>query len=203
MTIVVKLGGTNGSGKTSVARALLDKMSKRSGPDFKVTTGVIEGKRWEVIGSYKNICGGMDTISDKEERLTLVRGAAECGMHHVVFFEGLITGKTYGAFGAMSEEPQHKGNWIYAFMDTPFDVCVARVLERRAAKLGQRGYGNPSAAPFNPQRTMLPTYKAVQSTAKRAAAQGHRVLWLPHAKPPSVIADILIKEVAEFTDVRR
>lgn len=194
MTIVVKLGGTNGSGKTSVARELI-KVMKMNPTIRKVNSskisGYVGGKPvWAVLGSYENVCGGMDTISDKEERLNLVRASSESGLHKVVFFEGLITGKTYGAFGAMSEEPEHKGRWLYAFMDTPFDVCVERVMARRAAR------GN--AAPFNAERTMRPTFKSVQATALKAQKQGHKVLWLPHNHTPALIAMQLIKAVNTF-----
>lgn len=190
MTTVVKLGGTNGSGKTSVARALLEAMDNRhkNPVSGKPTNyfGTINGLRWSVLGSYETVCGGMDTISDKHVRLQIIEREMAHMQNDAVFFEGLITGKTYGAIGALSEVKNHC-KWIYAFMDTPFDVCVARVQARRLAA------GNTT--PFNPQRTMLPTYKAVQSTAKRAVAQGHRVLWLPFAASPSELVQRLINEV--------
>lgn len=191
--IVVKLGGTNGSGKTSVARALLDMMEEQDVAK-KATYGFIDGKAWVILGSYKTVCGGMDTISDKEERLALINdhignGWRDHDEDDVIFFEGLITGKTYGKIGELSEL-DNGARWIYAFMDTPFEVCVERVLARRAAR------GN--TAPFNAERTMRPTYKAVHSTAKRALAQGHKVVWLPHKLKPAHIAEFLINEVKEF-----
>lgn len=197
MTIVVKLGGTNGSGKTSVARALLEIIQHKyvnlpngnqstedyAGGRIESYGGELVGLTWVVLGSYKNVCGGMDTISDKEVRLDMIHRGIED--YDVVFFEGLITGKTYGAIGELSEKPPHK--WIYAFMDTPFDVCVDRVMARRAAA------GN--AAPFAPERTMRPTYKSVQATSLRAGKQGHKVLWLPHKQPPKILANLIIDEV--------
>ena len=206
MTIVVKLGGTNGSGKTSVARALLDKMGQENGyvnPTGKCYEGTLDGNRWAILGSYKNVCGGMDTVSDKEIRLQMINDAIGDGFSDVVFFEGLITGKTYGAIGALSEV-DNGAKWVYAFMDTPFDVCVERVMQRReAAARGKMPAGmwdtKPKLAPFNPERTMRPTFKSVQATAKRAQAQGHKVLWLPHALKPEHIAQFLINEVKEFS----
>lgn len=194
MTIVVKLGGTNGSGKTAVARALIG-MQLENEVSSKANYGFIHNLRWSILGSYRNSYRGMDTINDKIERLELVRNTIEGVGSDVVFFEGLITGKTYGAFGAMSDEPAQKGKWIYAFMDTPFDVCVDRVLQRRALAAQAKGRPQGPVQPFNPERTMRPTYKAVHAAAKRALAAGHRVLWLPHQYKPPEIAQILVDAV--------
>jgi hypothetical protein len=107
-----------------------------------------------VLGSYASTCGGMDSISDKEERLAFVKYACKPG--RIVVFEGLITGKTYGKLGELSEAHYKRkaGRWLYAFMDTPFDVCAARVLQRRAAA------GN--ANPFDPERTMRSTFTSCE-----------------------------------------
>jgi len=186
--IVVKLGGTNGSGKTSIARALMEMMgqsiARHHGGKIQAYSGKVEGRVWAILGNYENVCGGMDTISDKNIRLAMVRHWAENAHVDVVFFEGLITGKTYGAFGAMSEEPQHIGKWLYAFMDTPFEECVARVTQRRQAK------GNE--APFDAERTMRPTYKAVNSVALRAATVGHTVYKVPYQLTPAQAASSLV-----------
>ena len=206
MTIVVKLGGTNGSGKTSVARALLGRMkgclalgTLPNSKKFKGYGGTIDGKFWSVLGSYETACGGMDTISDKNIRLDLIKAEILNDENAVVFFEGLITGKTYGAIGELSEV-DNGARWMYAFMDTPFEVCVERVLARRqeAAKLKGSLGGMAGAFNFNPERTMRPTYKSVQAVAKRATAQGHRVVWLPHKLAPPQVAQFLVNKVEEF-----
>lgn len=207
--LVIKLGGTNGSGKTSVARALLDKVGNPLPIGWEGTTsyrGVIDHKYWMILGKYETACGGMDTISKKEKRLALVLEATHSLRGYssdVVFFEGLITGKTYGAFGVMSEEQKAKGiHWIYAFMDTPFEVCVERVIQRRQTAWAAKGKVREQLKDLDATRTMLPTYKSVQAVAKRAAAQGHAVLWLPHAQPPQAIAEHILKYVANFDKVK-
>jgi hypothetical protein len=133
-----------------------------------------------ILGSYENVCGGMDTISDKADRLALIK--KYMNKEGVVIFEGLITGKTYGAIGAVSD--RQKGRWVYAFMDTPWEVCVERVLARRREK------GND--APFDPLRTMWPTFKACASVAARAKAEGHHVVWVNHTLKPPVAAHKLL-----------
>lgn len=205
--VIVKLGGCNGSGKSSVVNAILAQAVVRR--PFLYTpvnqTSVIGRPRiggytidhpavppelfssTYILGKYETACGGMDTISDKEDRLALLRKYSRKG--NLVIFEGLITGKTYGAMGAMSEQRHHRNRWLYAFMDTPFDVCVKRVLQRRRAK------GND--APFDPERTMRSTYKGVQAVAVKAKAQGHEVLWLRHTADPNELAATLLAAARE------
>src|SRR5690606_36459436 len=107
-----------------------------SGKKTDVQVGLYNGTPVHVLGRCENACGGMDTISDKYDRFELVRKAVLGDKRHanglIVFFEGLITGKTYGALGELSEKHDERkaGRWLCAFMDTPFDVCAARVLQR-------------------------------------------------------------------------
>ncbi len=176
--LVVKIGGCNGSGKTSIIASIIE--------EFKFTPFEVKGKKvlayravinkipYYILGSYHTACGGMDTISNKEEVRALVEKYAQPHTENVVIFEGLITGKTYGYLGNLSEGKDHMGRWLYAFMDTPFDVCADRVLRRRRAK------GNDS--PFDAERTMRSTYKSVHSTAATASGKGHKVHWIDHKK---------------------
>lgn len=189
--IVVKLGGTNGSGKTSIARAILEMGTKHGDPypqynekGTKVMANLVtvDGKQWAILGSYVNVCGGMDTISDKVDRLALIEEYLKRTDIDVLFFEGLITGKTYGAIGEISERPWD--TWLYAFMDTPFEECVSRVRRRRREK------GNE--APFDAERTMRPTYKSVKAVALRAATAGHAVHHVPYQLTPTKAASELV-----------
>lgn len=196
--MIVKIGGVNGSGKTSLMRGLMDIWSFYTVPvDPSKPTGKVA--RYEatveqpdlmghlfnkvvVLGDYRNVCGGMDTISDKETRYAMVEAWTK-DKKALVFFEGLITGKTYGALGTLSENSAVP--WLYVFMDTPFDVCVERVLARRKAA------GNTT--PFDPERTMRPTFKSCQSTAARAKALGHMVHMVNHKLTATKAAKELLK----------
>lgn len=190
MFTVVKIGGCNGSGKTSLVRGILDHIGAH--PEnatakverYKVPYDIA---RVSVLGDYhpSRACGGMDTISDKDVRFGLVKANAREG--NIVFFEGLITGKTFGALGELSNK--QRGHWIYAFMDTPFDVCVERVLKRRKAK------GND--APFDPERTMRPTFRSCEATARRAEAEGHKVVWVNYKLTPTKAAQKLLTVAVE------
>lgn len=202
MFSVIKLGGVNGSGKTTVARAIMDITcaqpakwrGTRKDPNHYV--GDYAGTEVLILGSYETTCGGMDTISDKLERLAFVQWAARtAAKRSIIFFEGLITGKTYGAIGEVSDSHvlADKGRWIYAFMDTPFDTCVKRVLKRRAAA------GND--APFDPERTMRPTYNSCVALESklRGHSQGrkpipthHHVHSVNHKHKPEQAAQALL-----------
>jgi hypothetical protein len=134
----------------------------------------------------------MDTISDKDDRLELVRRMISGKGHadRIVLYEGLITGKTYGAMGELSEK---KGDWIYAFMDTPFDVCVERVLARRAAR------GNTE--PFDPERTMRPTFRSCEALSRKlidGTLPGHDVYHVNHKQQPATAAKNLVSYALKF-----
>lgn len=188
--LVVKIGGCNGSGKTSLVRALMAELNAQpiTHPTKPKKHIAYVGKNRRpvyILGSYQNSCGGMDTISDKHERFALVEQYAQPG--NVVVFEGLITGKTYGALGELSERPGHKGKWVYTFMDTPFEVCVKRVLQRRKAA------GNH--AEFDPERTMRSTFKAVQSVRRKAIENDHYVFDVSHKHTPEEAANALLTHI--------
>lgn len=206
---IIKLGGCNGSGKTSVARALLnvgdtwdeEAVTLKSGKKSKVYHQDLSGVDVWILGKYDNACGGMDTIGDKHDRFDLVSRTAT--PDNIVFFEGLITGKTYGALGELSEGHRRGGiPWLYTFMDTPFDVCVQRVCLRRL-EAGNR-------EPFDPERTMRSTFNSCERLHQKlrdgvlpeSGAFQHEVMLLNHKHKPARIADALLKRAMEVHNAR-
>ncbi len=210
MFVVIKLGGCNGSGKTSVARALIELIGARgpAGHDLPKNKVYYQGKSpkgidTHVLASYAKVCGGMDTISDKEDRYELV--SEHCKPGHIVFFEGLITGKTYGALGQLSEMHvngfgKNKGVWLYAFMDTPFEECVRRTEQRRAEAAAAKGR---APALLDPERTLRPTFNSCQHLYEklkgtRLAKVGpqpypHPTIILNHKHSPARLAKALLE----------
>lgn len=208
MKAVIKLGGCNGSGKTTAAKAIMEITSAqplkwegtRKDPNHYV--GDYEGREVLILGSYETACGGMDTISDKHERLAFikwaVRTAAKGG---IIFFEGLMTGKTYGAIGEYSEHTWEKdqARWLYAFMDTPFEECVKRVLARRKAA------GND--APFDPERTMRSTFDSCLHLREKLEGTRagrtpiptyHATINLKHKAKPETLAKTLLDRALDI-----
>jgi hypothetical protein len=81
-----------------------------------------------ILGPYTNICGGLDAISDVEDHIRILRHAS---MYGHVFYEGLLGSEYYGRIGKASEP--YGDLHIFAFLDTPVEVCVERVKARREA----------------------------------------------------------------------
>lgn len=194
MFTVVKMGGCNGSGKTTVAKEVM-KLTDAKPKTWKGTRkspnyyeGVYEGFPVLVLGSYETACGGMDTIGDKFERIAFVEWAAKA--NRIVFFEGLMTGKTYGALGTISEShvAGKRGTWLYAFLDTPFEVCGDRVRNRRVAA------GN--YAMFNPERTMRSTFNSVQHLYEKIRQERQAKIGDQPYPHPTIMLDHTLKPVA-------
>lgn len=182
---VIKIGGTSGSGKSTLVRGIFSIskfVDKRYGERGKVLVNEYRYKRVPlyILGSYENVCGGMDGISDKEERLRLIKQYID--KPGITIFEGLIVGGTYGEIGALSEA--QKGAWLYAFMGTPYEECVKRVLKRRKAA------GNDK--PFDPEKTLKGKLRACESVAARAHTEGHHIHWVNHLLKPEESAKHLL-----------
>lgn len=194
MFTVVKMGGCNGSGKTSVAREIIKladakpKTWKGAAKSPNYYEGVYEGFPVLILGSYETNCGGMDTISDKFQRLAFIQWAAKA--NRIVFFEGLMTGKTYGAIGTVSEAhvAGKRGTWLYAFLDTPFEVCAERVVQRRTAA------GNLN--PFDPERTMRSTFNSVTHLFEKIEQTRAVIIGDPIYPHPTIMLDHKLRPVA-------
>lgn len=136
--MIVKLHGTSGSGKTSVARGLMDlagptavleiRNSNGSWPEMYqfslpgVTAPIF------VLGPYVSTCGGLDCMPDVLDHMRLINMAAPLGN---VFYESLLGSEYYGRIGRFTE--QFGDNHVFAFLDTPIEVCIERIKTRRAA----------------------------------------------------------------------
>lgn len=140
MNKIIKLHGCSGAGKTTVARAIMrcadviEEVVRESGKNNKLKTEANVCKlpmlktAVAVLGSYDTPCGGMDTYpSDAPSITKLIDDYYKLGVH--VFFEGLLLSTYYGAVGRHLE--QYGDNTIHAFMDTPIDVCLDRIKQRR------------------------------------------------------------------------
>jgi len=136
--MIIKIHGTSGSGKTTAVRELMSRAVVVPTPIYD-----INGRRPEayecclpgvktpvyVLGPYTAVCGGMDSISDVEEHIRLLHHYADLG--HVVY-EGLLSSEYYGRLGVASE--RYGADHVFAFLDTPIEVCIERVKARRIAK---------------------------------------------------------------------
>lgn len=172
------LRGTNGSGKTYVARQLLKLSNAR--PNQMVRHGkplTYMGKLLDVpfivFGSYETQCGGCDTIDSVKKVADLLHLWMKTKGEGLVFYEGLMISHMIGTVGAAAKE--YGRDHMIGFLDTPLQVCIDRVKARRL----ERG----NTAPFDPGRTLIKDYSAVQGAQRNALAQDFRVVAISHHSP--------------------
>lgn len=161
----LQICGTSGSGKTTLVRGLFNQMCPQpimwldgNGKDKPYAirntkakkVAVYEGEHCDqfflILGSYETTCGGCDTIPSVKivARLLDTINTIPRFNDHVCIFEGLMLSHMIGTVGAKQEELGLQHHWR-AYLDTPLNVCLDRVAERR------RAAGNTK--PFNPANT--------------------------------------------------
>ncbi len=186
--LVVNVRGGSGTGKTTVMREFLKQPHQTlKGP--RVTSGreevkgyMIDCSAWGIklpvflVGSYEVVCGGTDSIYTQAEVGDRVAQAYDTGGH--VLAEGLLMSKI-GPGGHISNRLRDIGGedcW-FMFLDTPDDVCIARVLQRR------KDAGNE--APFDVKKTLLPgTRQARKSKVLLDEKGGYNTSWLKYDEEP-------------------
>jgi hypothetical protein len=184
--VIINVRGTHGSGKSTLMRRLMathaaepHEVNTRGRPVAYVMAIPKCGDVF-VIGSYENPCGGCDVIQPKSDVWPLVERFAAMG--HVLF-EGVLISTTYGAVGHGSE--YYGDQFIFAYLDTPVEVCIDRVRQRRRAK------GN--LKPFNPELLKQKHALIKRQVRKFAVEHGRRVVILDHLQPEAALLALLPK----------
>lgn len=154
--MIINIRGTNGSGKTTLARQLLGPdplpvdLIPYEAPTKKDPNRVLHvegyGKPGEflAIGSYKQGCGGMDTVPsfDLQQRAVLkaarwqdqygVGLAGEAPKH--VICEGVLASTVAGSWLEFFKTADLGGHEVLvAYLDTPLEVCLERIKARQKA----------------------------------------------------------------------
>lgn len=174
MNKIIKIMGCSGAGKTTAARALLDMAeatdvvkNQKDKDEAYITTQPSVPSPVILLGNYRGAnCGGMDTVDSAAEAIRLVGHYAPLG--HVVH-EGLLQSTYYGKMG--TDSLQYGDRYIYAILNTPIEVCLQRVVQRREA--------NGSTNKFNPQLTR-DKHASVQRAWETARSRGHRCVVLDY-----------------------
>lgn len=177
--MIINIRGTSGSGKTHTVRSFME----HYGPDSVVKDD--KGKTVAhcvymdmmpvyLIGSYENVCGGCDSIATQDMACSLVRHFSQFG--HVIF-EGLLMSHLYARYVALYKEmtQEYFVPFVFAFMDTPLELCLERVQQRRLDK------GNTK--PFNPGNT-IGKYNSVLTVIDKFKADGLDVQFIKHKRNP-------------------
>lgn len=129
---VIGVRGTNGSGKSWVARKIMERADDDFIKKHKLSNGVLINvyKSFVVIGSYDNQCGGCDGVKTPALVWDTV---VECAQHSNVLFEGVIVGNVYEPTILLVERLKEIGaEYIPLCLNTDFDQCVANINNRRA-----------------------------------------------------------------------
>jgi predicted ABC-type ATPase len=179
MSTIIAIKGTNGSGKSSAVRALLEHLgkqailrvnSKEAGYRCRYQDGLLF-----VLGKYKTACGGLDSSFSyggaADDLLFCINKLAPQG--HVVC-EGVIAITSYGhdRMTRFADKLKRRGHrMIFARIDTPAELCVERVKQRRLAA------GNTK--PFDPAK-LLDKYQSILKSQEQLLAAGYDARILPH-----------------------
>lgn len=131
--MLLNIRGTSGSGKTTIVRGIMEKGTvavlgdNPKKPDayrVELPCGPLF-----VIGSYENVCGGCDGIATQDEICDRVRMFIP---HGHVLMEGLLMSHSFSRYAMLDRELAATGvPSIWAFLDTPLEVCLNRVRVRR------------------------------------------------------------------------
>ena len=128
--MLLKLHGTSGSGKSTIARGLMEKGKttlQMDVPAYAVNIPDLEEVLF-ILGTYNTQCGGCDTLTAGQQ-IELIHYFAPKGH---VFYEGLLGSEYYGKLGEASE--RYGDEHVFAFLDTPIELCIERIKARRLAK---------------------------------------------------------------------
>jgi hypothetical protein len=176
--VAFNLRGTNGSGKTWVARKILE--ASRAEPDMVDSNGKIRTYRGElydvpitILGSYKNQNGGCDTIQPYYRIPELIKLTMMEEMKPgILFFEGLLISHSFGSVGKTME--QYGSRAMTGFLDTPLSVCIHRIEARRK----ERGVTKE----FN-ARNVIKDHDRVAKCRLRQYLGKHPMVDIPHDDP--------------------
>ena len=147
---ILDIRGTHGSGKSyiphQIIKAAREKpetvpltLRKGQDPNSEKEGVLIVSLRLAIVGLYDRTCGGCDGIKTADEVCRRTRQFASIFKN--VMLEGILVAHTFKRYAALAEELKER-NYKFCFLDTPLDVCIKRVVDRRAAK-GKTGYFDP------------------------------------------------------------
>lgn len=176
--MIINIRGTSGSGKTYTVRSFMNVYQPETVimlDDRRVAAHCVYYNMMPVyvIGSYKNVCGGCDTIPTQDMACSLVRHFSQFG--HVLF-EGLLMSHSFARYYALCEELTSVGDkFVIAYMDTPLELCIERVKRRRLEK--------GTTKPFDTRNTVT-HYYATLGTKDKFDAKGCDTRWIYHTKDP-------------------
>lgn len=183
--IILRIAGTFGSGKTTAMRGFFNYphtvlMSGKKIAGYMVdasSAGISEPIF--VVGKYDNTCGGTDAIKTQAEIAEKILKAHPLG--HVLYEGALVSAS--GLAGQVTQAVHPTGCDVYAFLDTPQDLCVERVKGRRLAA------GNEKE--FDP-KNLIDKFESVVNCYKNLRKEGtYDVRLIDHTDPHPQLVEII------------
>jgi hypothetical protein len=183
--IILRIAGTFGSGKTTAMRGFFNYphtvlMSGKKIAGYQVdasSAGISEPIF--VVGKYDNTCGGTDAIKTQAE---IAEKILKAHPHGHVLYEGALVSAS-GLAGQVTQAIHPTGCDVYAFLDTPQDLCVERVKGRRLAA------GNDKE--FDP-KNLIDKFESVVNCYKNLRKEGtYDVRLIDHTDPHPKLVEII------------
>lgn len=170
--MIVNIRGTNGSGKSTLVRQAMERFGRVPlyndlGKEYAYEVPGLEGY---VVGKYVTACGGCDAVKTQAEAKGLV---SEFAVKGNVIFEGVLISTIFGPWLEFSRQ---NGGMLWAFLDTPYDVCLQRIQIRNGGK------------PVKEDQ-VLSKWETMRRVATKAKEAGEQVVWLDYREPlPALLA---------------
>jgi hypothetical protein len=183
--IILRIAGTFGSGKTTAMRGffnyphtVLMSGKKIAGYQVDASSAGITQPIF-VVGKYDNTCGGTDAIKTQAE---IAEKILKAHPHGHVLYEGALVSAS-GLAGQVTQAIHPTGCDVYAFLDTPQDLCVERVKGRRLAA------GNDKE--FDP-KNLIDKFESVVNCYKNLRKEGtYDVRLIDHTDPHPKLVEII------------
>lgn len=162
--------GTSGSGKSTIARRILERFNK-------VEPLMVEGRlrplamrchrppgraTLSILGHYESPCGGSDTIHEMDTLFDLIKSEADSGSD--VFLEGVLLYSVPKRF--MELRQQGYPLQVVAMTEVPLDVCEESIRGRRAEKAEKAG-AEPKAFGPNLRKNLTSKWKGTNTAAAK------------------------------------
>jgi len=133
MSKVICIRGTNGSGKSWVARKIMETADADFVKKATLSNGVLVNvyKTFVVLGSYDRQCGGCDTVKKPQFVWDAV---VECAAYTNVVYEGVIVSNVFEPTMILVERLKAlQAEYIPICLSTSFEQALININHRREA----------------------------------------------------------------------
>jgi hypothetical protein len=179
---VINMRGSHGSGKTYVSHTLIDNYLKNEllEPEYVREKHFVKTNCFEldgnlrILGRYRS---GMDGIFPQEIVEDIIRYWTK--PDNFVIWENVMVSANVGRWCTLSHELEPVSHNIWAFFDTPLELCIERVFSRRAETAG-RGFNHRQEDSEVKLDVLAQHWRRCRRAAVRAVEEGIDVRWVDH-----------------------